>query len=216
MKSLCMLAVATLALGVSTAARADDQDQDTGKSAGSFMVRLRGLSVMPETSSSISGIGGHVDASNTLDPEIDGSYFFTDNIAVEAIAATTRHRVTAKGTAAGDVDVGMVRLLPPTLTLQYHFMPHDKFSPYVGAGVNYTWFFDTSVPHTVVDKVKYDDNFGEVIQVGADYNITGRWFLNVDVKQIFLSTTANLNGGAIRAKVDLNPTIVGAGIGYRF
>ncbi len=215
MKKLCTLAVAALLLGASSAAMADD-DADVGKTAGSFMVRLRGLSIMPETSSSISAIGGHVDASDTFNPELDASYFFTDHIAVEAIAATTRHRVTAKGTAAGDVDVGMVRLLPPTVTLQWHFFPHEKISPYVGAGVNYTWFFDTSVPNTPVKKVSYDDTFGEAIQAGIDYNISGRWYLNVDVKQLFLNTTAKLNGGAVVAKVDLNPTIVGAGIGYRF
>jgi len=40
--------------------------------------------------------------------------------------------------------------------------------------------------------------------------------LNFDVKQIFLSTTAKINDGAIRANVDLNPTLIGLGMGYRF
>ena len=215
MKSYCTFAAAALLLGTASAALADD-DMNVGKSAGSVMVRLRGLSIMPETSSSISAIGGHVDTSTTFDPEVDASYFFTDNIAAEIIAATTRHRITANDTALGKVDVGMVRLLPPTLTAQWHFMPHQVLSPYVGAGINYTWFFDTSVPHNPVSKVSYDNAFGEVIQAGLDYNISGRWFLNLDVKQLFLSTTAKINNGAIRADVDLNPTIVGAGIGYRF
>ena len=57
---------------------------------------------------------------------------------------------------------------------------------------------------------------GPAIQAGFDYNVAGNWFLNVDVKQIFLDTTARINGGAIIAKTSLNPTVVGAGIGYRF
>jgi outer membrane protein len=214
LKPFFLLAAAALAAGMSQPALA--QDADAGKTAGSIMVRLRAIGVLPDTSSSISGIGGHVDATDTVDPEIDGSYFFTDNIAVEVIAATTRHRITAKGTAAGDVDVGKVQLLPPTVTLQWHFMPHETFSPYLGAGVNYTWFFDTSTPHTVVKSVSYDDGFGAVLQAGADYHLTGRWYANIDVKHLFLNTTAKINGGAIRADVDLDPTIVGAGIGYRF
>lgn len=214
MKAISLLAAAVLAIGLSRPALA--QDADAGKTAGSIMVRLRALGVLPETSSSISAIGGHVDATDTVTPEIDASYFFSDNIAVEAIAATTSHRITARGTAAGDVDVGQVRLLPPTVTLQWHFLPHETFSPYVGAGVNYTWFFDTSVPHTVVKSVSYDDGFGAALQIGADYHLTGRWYANFDVKQLFLNTTAKINGGAIRANVDLNPTLVGAGIGYRF
>lgn len=215
MKAISLLAAAVLAAGLSHIAFA--QDADAGKTAGSIMVRVRGLGVLPETpSSSISAIGGHVGASDTATPEIDGSYFFTDNIAVEVIAATTRHRITARGTAAGDVDIGQVQVLPPTATLQWHFLPHETFSPYVGAGVNYTWFFDPSVPHTVVRSVSYDDGFGAALQIGADYHLTGRWYANFDVKQLFLDTAAKINGGAIRAKVDLDPTLVGAGIGYRF
>jgi outer membrane protein len=38
----------------------------------------------------------------------------------------------------------------------------------------------------------------------------------VDVKQIFLNTTASINGGVIKAHTALNPLVVGMGIGYRF
>jgi len=215
-KLFLLMAGAILLASTAAPARAQEADADAGKSAGSLMVRLRAIGVLPETSSSISVIGGHADASNTVEPELDASYFLTDNIAVEAIAATTRHRITARGTVAGDVDVGNVRLLPPTLTAQWHFLPQAALDPYVGAGVNYTWLFDTSVPHTIVNKVSYSDGFGAVLQAGVDYHLGGRWYLNFDVKQLFLNTTAKINGGQIRANVDLNPTLVGAGIGYRF
>jgi outer membrane protein W len=33
---------------------------------------------------------------------------------------------------------------------------------------------------------------------------------------MFISTPARINGGAVIAKTDLSPTVVGAGIGYRF
>jgi outer membrane protein len=212
MKLFSRLAGAALLIGLGQPALA--QDSDAGKTAGSLMVRLRALGVLPQTSSSITPIGGHVEASDTADPEIDASYFFTDNIAVEGIAATTRHHITARGTAAGDVDIGKVRLLPPTVLAQWHFQPHAAISPYVGAGINYTWFFDTS--HGQVNSVSYSDGFGAALQIGVDYHISGRWYANVDLKQLFLNTTAKINGGTIRADVDLNPLIVGAGIGYRF
>jgi len=213
-KHVPLAAGAALLLAFSASALA--QDADPGMTAGSVLVRARVIGVLPETSSTISAIGGHVDTTDSLEPELDGSYFFTDNIAVEAIAAITRHRVTARGTAAGDVDVGKVTLLPPTVTAQWHFLPHEALDPYVGAGVNYTWFFDTSVPHTVVKQVSYDDGFGAALQIGADYHLSGRWYANLDVKQLFLNTTAKINGGAVRAKVDLDPTMIGAGVGYRF
>jgi len=154
-----------LAFALVRLALAQDTDSE-GKTAGSIMVRLRAIGVLPDTTSSVSPIGGKVQATNTVEPEVDGTYFFTDHWAAEMIVATTRHHVTTTDTAAGRVDVGQVRLLPPTLTLQYHFMPHDTISPYVGAGVNYTWFFDSTVSHVVTQHVSYENNFGTVLQAG--------------------------------------------------
>jgi hypothetical protein len=59
-----------------------------------------------DNSSSISAIGGHVDTTYQASPEADLSYFLTDNIAFEVIAATTHHHVAGQGTALGKVDVG--------------------------------------------------------------------------------------------------------------
>ncbi len=36
--------------------------------------------------------------------------------------------------------------LPPTLTAQYHFdLANKKVHPFVGAGINYTHFFDEDI-----------------------------------------------------------------------
>lgn len=188
-----------------------------GKAAGTFMIRGRLLDVFPLNSdSSVSVIGGHVAAGSSVTPEVDFSYFLTDNIALELIAATTRHSVKVKGSALGDVAVGNVWVLPPALTLQYHFMPKERFSPYLGAGINYTVFYSPKPAGGAVTKLGFENNVGGVLQAGFDYNISGHTFVNVDVKQFFLSTTAKVNGGAIKAKTDLNPLVVGVGLGYRF
>ncbi|MGI4793783.1 MAG: OmpW/AlkL family protein [Janthinobacterium lividum] len=220
MKSIIItaLAAAILAGGVAQAqTAAGAADVPVGKQAGTVMVRVRAIGVLPQnSSSSVSGIGGSVAVTNTPAPEIDLSYFFTDSIAVEGIAASTRHDVSATHTALGHVDVGSVWVLPPTVTLQYHFMPRQRFSPYLGAGMTAAFFYDSSPANPTVTKVGFSNNVGAAIQAGFDYNISGHWFANFDVKQIFLNTTARINGGAIIAKTALNPTIVGAGIGYRF
>jgi outer membrane protein len=57
---------------------------------------------------------------------------------------------------------------------------------------------------------------GPSLDAGFDYALGNNWYANVDVKQMFISTTARINGGAVIAKTDLSPTVVGAGIGYRF
>jgi outer membrane protein len=211
-----LLAILLGCVAAGLACPATAAEDTPGKSAGDLMVRLRGIGVIPNPSSTISPIGGHVEASDTAVPEADFSYFVTDNIAMELILATTQHDMSAKDTTLGNLNLGTVRLLPPTLTAQYHFMPKSAFSPYLGAGVNYTWFFDDQAPGGTVTSIKYSDGFGAVIQAGLDYRIAGRWYANFDVKHIFLNTTVKINGGAIKADVDLDPTIVGLGIGYRF
>ena len=52
--------------------------------------------------------------------------------------------------------------------------------------------------------------------IGADFRITNRLYANVDVKYLWINTDVDINGGAIKADVNVNPFIVGVGMGYRF
>ncbi|MGE0225392.1 MAG: OmpW family protein [Acetobacteraceae bacterium] len=222
-----LLLAATLLTALTGAGTAVAQTSDSflseppvGKAAGTFMIRGRLLGVMPlNSSSSISVIGGKVETSNAVTPELDFSYFLTDNIALELIAATSKHDLYAANSALspnGRVKVGSTWVLPPTLLLQYHFFPKERFSPYVGAGLNVSFFYSTSAAGGAVNQLAMSNNVGAAIQAGFDYNFAGHWFLNFDVKQIFVNTTASVNGGVIKAKTALNPLVIGAGIGYRF
>lgn len=192
-----------------------------GKEAGTFMIRARAIGVIPENNSSnVSVIGGHVSATAQAAPEVDFSYFFTDNIAAELIAATTRHDVSVKNSTLGvsKLDVGSVWALPPTLTLQYHFFPHSAFSPYIGAGINVTFWYGESAANPPVTHFHVGTGVGAAIQAGFDYNFTGHWFANFDVKQLFLNTNAHVDalGTTVKAHTSLDPLVIGAGIGYRF
>jgi len=187
------------------------------KQAGTILIRARAAAVIPENfTSSVSVIGGKVGVTATPAPEVDFSYFFTDNIAAELIAASTRHEASAHDSILGHVDVGSVYVLPPTLTVQYHFFPKDRFSPYLGAGATAAFFYDSQPAKPIVTKVGLDNAFGPAIQAGFDYALGGSWSLNADVKQIFIDTKARINQGTIVAKTSLSPTVVGMGIGYRF
>jgi outer membrane protein len=214
-----LLSALTFGIAAQAQSPLDFNQPLVGKEANTFLVRARAIGVIPlDSSSSVSAIGGHVSATAQAAPEVDFSYFLTDNIAFELIAATTRHNVSAQGTALGTVDVGSVWVLPPTLTMQYHFMPHSTFSPYVGAGLNVTFFYGAQPAGPTVTHVSYSNNAGAAIQAGFDYNFTGHWFANFDVKQIFLNTTAHVDAlsTTLVAKTALNPLVIGAGIGYRF
>jgi len=187
------------------------EDGATEKSP--WQIRARVIGVIPDEDSSLTPNIGSVDADAAVVPEIDISYFFTPNIAAELIAATSPHDMKVNLNGGGSLDLGDVWVLPPTLLLQYHFMPDGQIRPYVGAGINYTHLYNADdTPGTSVD---YEGGFGWALQAGVDVPIGGNWSWNFDVKKIFVEVEATVNS-AVKADVDLDPWVIGTGIGYRF
>lgn len=211
-------ALAAVAMGAAMlAAPAGAQEAVRGKQAGDLVVGFGLIGVLPEKGGRVDAIGGKPDASDALTPQIDFTYFATPNISLNLIAATSRHDVKVRGSALGDVDLGKVWALPPTLTLQYHPLPRARFSPYLGVGVNYTAFYSEGGDRTPpVTKVNVENAFGWALNAGLDYELTPNWGLNFDVKKLFLRPDVSVNSGAINAKADLDPWIVGASVRYRF
>lgn len=190
------------------------------KGEGEWLMRMRGLLVAPDAGGT-SSIGGTADIDNSVVPELDFTYFLTDNIGIELILATTKHHPVVKASDLGDVPLGSVWLLPPTLTVQYHFMPKEDLSPYIGAGVNYTFFYSENTSSALegldLTTIDYSDGFGLVLQVGVDYKINEKWSINLDVKKVWLNTDVSIGGGAVTASgVDIDPWLVGVGFGYSF
>ncbi|MGO3238241.1 MAG: OmpW/AlkL family protein [Psychroflexus halocasei] len=193
-----------------------------------WQVRVRGVAVIPDPSATIEAIGGDVDISDSFIPELDFTYFFTENLAVELILGTTKHEVHTVGSdlspiggGIADVDLGEVWLLPPTLNLQYHREVFENFKPYIGAGVNYTIFYDAD-DFTTVKSVSYDNAFGISTQIGFDYMFTDKFFFNVDFKYIFLKADVEVDASnladnlSIPAEVEINPMLLGFGVGMKF
>lgn len=217
------IAAALLAATALTALIGPAQAQEfKGKSAGDIMVRARIVGVVPDEKGDITAAASGADTgldgrlNNDVIPEIDFSYFLTDNLALELIAGTSRHKVSAVGGGA-NIDVGKISLLPPTLTLQYHPLPKSKFSPYIGAGLNYTIFYAAD-DAAGFNGLKVDPSIGFALQAGADIFLTDKVFLNLDVKKLWLDSTLKTNLGttALKSKVDIDPWLFGVGIGYKF
>ena len=197
--------------------------------AQTWQVRLRGVSVQPNEKSDVSAIGGDVNISNSFIPELDFTYFFNKNVAAELILGTTKHDVKTTGSnltaiggpASAEVDLGSVWLLPPTLTLQYHFYPTKTLKPYLGAGLNYTIFYSVD-EGSVVKGLDYDNAVGFALQGGLDYMLNDKYFLNFDIKKLFLKTDVNVDatnlasGLKIPAEVNINPLLIGFGVGMKF
>lgn len=195
-----------------------------GQEAGELHMRVRATGVVPMEDAKIETIGGNVAVSNNLIPEVDFTYYFTKNIAAELILGTSKHEVVAVNTALGNLDLGRVMLLPPTLNLQYHFYPTKNLKPYIGAGLNYTIFYDQGQGkgrNAAVTSVAYDNNLGYSFQLGFDYKINDKLYWNVDVKKLYLNTDVEVGAALpsgqvyVPAEVDLNPWLISTGIGFK-
>jgi len=173
---------------------------------GDWLGRARLIHINPDASSSALNI----DVDSKIAPELDFSYFVTGNIAVELILATRRHGVTA-----GGVSVGSVKHLPPTVTVQYHFAPDQTVRPYVGAGINYTRFYDINLAGGALTLDK--SSWGPAIQAGIDIALDKRFFVNLDIKKIWMDTDVKATAtGASIANLKINPVIIGIGLGMKF
>jgi outer membrane protein len=101
------------------------------------------------------------------------------------------------------------------VTAQYHFLPDQKFRPYLGAGINYTRFYDINLGNgaLTVDK----SSWGPALQAGADIEINKRFFVNLDVKKIWMDTDVKaVASGATVANLKIDPWIFGIGAGMKF
>lgn len=178
---------------------------------GPWLVRVRAVNLDSANKDS-TGLG--LSVNNRTIPEVDISYFVTPNIAAELILTyPQKHKIYS-----GSTEIGSLKHLPPTLSLQYHFSPTATFRPYVGAGLNYTNFsavnFVPAVQTALEPTIKYN-SVGLSLQVGADIQVSKNLYVNLDVKKVQIGTTV-YSKGAEAGKFKVDPLLVGLGLGMRF
>ncbi len=219
-KILALAAVGAFAAGAAGGALAYQ--------AGDLILRAGIASVQPnEDSDALSldgtqlpGTGAGLNSSEQLGLTL--TYMFTPQWGVGVLAATPfEHDIKAKGVG---VDAGSIKHLPPTVTLQYFpLAATSRWQPYVGLGINYTWFFDEDVDSQLEGvfgpgKLEVDNSWGWAGQAGLDYQIDDHWQVNAAVWYLDIDTDATFKFAAnrITANVDVDPWVYMLGVGYRF
>jgi len=197
-----LVAVAAAAMAAALPAQAQD--------SGSWIVRARALYL---DSANKDSTGLDLSVNNKTFPEVDISYFFSPNLAVELILTYPQeHDVRAGGT-----DIGSIKHLPPTLSLQYHFSGMG-WRPYVGVGLNYTRLtsvkFDPAVEAALDPSLKRN-SWGLAVGAGVDVPLGGGWLINADVKKVQIGTDVYSFGTKV-GTFKIDPLLFSIGVGKQF
>jgi outer membrane protein len=171
------------------------------------------------------GVNSNTQLGLTFDYQID------KNWTVELIAATPfSHDIEVEGSAIDGLDIGNTKHLPPTLLAQYHFdLGDSNLDPFIGLGLNYTKFFDTSASGVLKNTLqalkvakasdnldlKLKDSWGLALQAGVNYKLDKNWGLHFMVSKMDIDTVGEvrLNGATIQSvDVQIDPLVVMAGV----
>ena len=194
---------------------------------GDILLRIGAATVVPDDKSDdIQEIAGEaVSADNETQLGISGTYMFSEKLGIEVLASTPfSHNIKASDGTLDGASIGEIKHLPPTISAQYYFLGgKGKFQPYIGAGLNYTIFFSEDVGSDAkalgYNKLKLDNSLGLAAQIGVDYQINKKWFLNASAMYADIDTEAELTGpGATTLNVDydLDPMVYRVNVGYKF
>lgn len=182
--------------------------------AGDKLLRTRLIYISPNDGGTDVLSSAEVEYDITV--EVDFTYFFTENIAFEGILATATQEVRVPD-LSGDLNalgdsLGSVHHAPTTFLAQYHFNPGGT-DFYVGAGINYTIFYGES---GVLENLSLDSaSFGYAAQIGVDVPLGDNAVFNLDLKYITIATDVELDGTNL-GEVEVDPFVLGFGVGFRF
>lgn len=190
---------------------------------GDWILRAGVGSVDPKSTSfsdPVDDVAVKVDSGTSL--VLSGTYMMTDNWAFDILAAWPfKHDINLE---SGGISVPLAETehLPPTFSVQYHFIPEGTFQPYAGLGLNYTAFLDTDLSSAAIAAglvdISLDDSVGVAAQLGADIMTSDRWLINVDIRWINIESDATLDDGVDveAAKIKIDPLVYSVNFGYKF
>jgi outer membrane protein len=187
---------------------------------------------------------------NTFTAELTLGYFITDNITVElASGVPPKLKLYAQGTVAplgsGGPTLGLdnlkplesARAWPPVLFFKYYFgEAQSRLRPFVGVGVNYTWYSHIQLNPTLSGavqqfagpggqvKASLSPPWNPAFNAGVSNNVSRNWYATASVTYLPLKTNATVsavaaNGQTVlsnRTRITGDPWIVFVGLGYRF
>ena len=160
--------------------------------------------------------GATANVSNNLTVMFDVRRHITNYLSLSLMGGIPpKPSITGKGSVVSLGELGQVRYGPAILTADYHLPTVGSFRPYVGGGAAYAIILKEH--DAAVSQLKVNNNWGSVVEGGAERDLNRTVALFVDVKEVWLSVDAHgsLAGVVpVAAHVKLNPTIVSVGMRF--
>lgn len=170
-------------------------------------------------------------------------YMVTDNVgAAFAIGVPPAHTLTGTGilAPAGINPLATIKNWALPVLVKYHFSRWDSgFRPFVGGGVNYSWFTDETVTPQFQQALslllssgatalapttaKFGSKFSPVVSAGFTYPVSKAWGIVAELAYVPLKVTAKLQtdfgaGGVVASEGQLtvNPLVIHFGVRHTF
>ena len=181
--------------------------------AGQWTFSVGAHQVNPKSDNgSLAGNTLDVEVGSNVRPTVTAEYFVRDNLGIEVLAALPfQHDIDIKGLGK----VGSTKHLPPVVSLQYHF-GKGNVKPFVGAGINYTYFFSESTSGALAgSKLNLDNSWGLAAHAGIDFKVGDKGAIRVDARWIDIDTDVKLDGANL-GTVNIDPLVYGAAYVFNF
>jgi len=168
-------------------------------------------------------LGGGVSTDAALGLGLSFTYMIDDHWGVEILAATPfSHDIVGTGVLSG-LDIGETKQLPPTVSVTYTWGESTTY--HIGAGLNYTKFFDeqtdsalTAALDATSTKLELDASTGLSVQFGFDTPISDNWNITGGVYYKDIDTTADIFVDGTKAasvEVQIDPIVWMIGVSTR-
>lgn len=205
MKTLISLALAAAAMTAVTTTKAAENQP--------WVFRFGVHDVSPKSNNgTLAGGTLRAELSDNVRPTASLEYMFTPNLGADLLVAWPfEHNLDLNGARAGKV-----KQLPPTVGVNWHFLPDGQWSPFVGVGLNYTKVFsEKSQGPLAGTKLSVGDSWGGAVHFGVDVKVAPSWLVTVDARWIDIKSTVRVDGADV-GDLKINPWVFGVSAGYQF
>ena len=172
-----------------------------------------GSSRMGKTS--LSGSDIHFDNGKAFG--VSFTHFFSHHYAAEIAAFSLRNDGTVRVGGVSALDIGRLKIMPITATLQWHAEHSHRFDPYLGVGLAYVHgnsIQSADLDNSSIGRVEVESRVGWTALVGGSYAFMKPLAVAVEARYVGYEPQSGPSGSQVR--LQLSPLIYSAGLRWRF